>query len=154
MLVKHGDTEDTERRSNYLLNSNPRLWRFTSLFNDCEDVFFGHDEELFAVELDFGAGVAGEEDFVALADGEGGAFAGVEALAVADGDDLAALGLFLGGIGEDNSALGLGFGFNALDEDLVSERAKLWHGSISLLDGQCSGGPGSVGKLLSLVRRN
>ena len=55
------------------------------LLDDGEDVVFAHDHEFFAVELDFGAGVAGEDDFVALLDAEGGAFAVVEALAVADG---------------------------------------------------------------------
>src|SRR4051812_17318626 len=93
--------------------------------NDGEDVLFAHDHKFFAVEFDFGAGVAGEDDFIALLDAEGRAFAAVEALAVADGEDLAALGLFLGAIGQDDPALGFGLGFHALDEDLVSERTKL-----------------------------
>src|SRR5690242_12980144 len=92
--------------------------RPTSLFDHREDVVLAHDHQLFAVELDFGAGVAGEDDFVALLHAERGAFAVVEALAVADGEDLAALGLFLGAVGEDDAALGLGLGLDALDEDL------------------------------------
>ena len=62
------------------------LQRCTSqLFDDGEDFVLAHDHEFFAVELDFGAGVAGEDDFVAFFDAERGAFAGVEALAFADG---------------------------------------------------------------------
>src|SRR5690242_7447433 len=97
------------------------------LVNDGEDVVFAHDDDLFAVELDFGAGVAGEDDFVALLDGEGGFLAGVEALAIADGQDLAALGLFLGAVGQDDAALGLAFSLDALDEDLVTQWTKLCH---------------------------
>src|SRR5690242_9553431 len=97
------------------------------LLHDRQNIFLAHDHELFAIQLNFGAGVAGEDDFIALLDAEGGAFAGVEALAVPDGEDLAALGLFLGAVGQDDPALGFRFGFHALDEDLVSERTKLGH---------------------------
>ena len=96
------------------------------LLDDGEHVVLAHDHEFFAVEFDFGAGVAGEDDFVAFLDGEGGAFAVVEAFAVADGQDLAALGLFLGAVGQDDAGLGFGFGFDALDEDFVTERTKFW----------------------------
>src|SRR6185369_11149722 len=92
-----------------------------------EDVVFGHDHQLFAVELDLGAGVAGEDDLVALLDVERGALAVVEATAFADGQDLAALGLFLGAVGEDDAALGLALGLDALDEDLVTERTQFCH---------------------------
>src|SRR4051794_14021203 len=101
--------------------------RPTALFDHREDVVLAHDHELFAVELDFGAGVAGEDHFVALLHAERGALAVVEALAVADGKDLSALGLFLSAVGQDDAALGLGLGLDALDEDLVTEGAKLGH---------------------------
>src|SRR5687767_11130110 len=101
--------------------------QFGALLDDGEDVVLAHDDELFAVDLDLGAGVAGEDDFVALLDGKGRAFAVVETAAVADGEDLAALGLFLGGVGEDDAALGLGFGLDTLDEDLVAERTQFSH---------------------------
>src|SRR5438477_5384629 len=73
------------------------------LVNHGEDIVLAHDDQLFTVELDFGAGVAGEDDFVALLDAEGGALAGFEAAAVADRQDLATLGLFLGGVGKDDA---------------------------------------------------
>src|SRR5882672_1283001 len=90
--------------------------------NNSEDIVLTHDDQLFTIQLDFGAGVAGEDDFVALLDGEGGAFAGFEAAAVADRQDLAALGLFLGGVGKDDAGFGLGLGLDPLHQDLVAER--------------------------------
>jgi hypothetical protein len=53
------------------------LGRWWHSVDDGEDVFFAHDQEFLVVELDFGAAVAGEDDAVALLDGEGDAFAGV-----------------------------------------------------------------------------
>src|SRR5687767_5489163 len=97
------------------------------LVDDGEDVVLAHDHEFFAVELDFGAGVAGEDYLVALVHVERGALAVVEPLAVPDCEDLAALGLFLGGVGQHDAGLGLGLGLDALDEDLVSERTQLCH---------------------------
>ena len=47
------------------------------LLDDGEDVFLGHDEILFAVDLDLVAGVGGEEDLIALLDLKRGALAGV-----------------------------------------------------------------------------
>jgi len=37
---------------------------------DAEDFFFLHDDELFAINLDLGAGVLAEQDAVALFDGQ------------------------------------------------------------------------------------
>src|SRR3954467_4124007 len=97
------------------------------LLDDGQHVILAHDDDLFAVELDLGAGVAGEDDLVALLDGERGLLAVVEALAVADRQDLAPLGLFLGRVGEDDAALGLALGLDTLDEDLVAEGTQLSH---------------------------
>src|SRR4051794_38169633 len=77
------------------------------LLNDGEHVIFAHDHDFFAVDLELGAGVAGEEDFVALLDGERDLLAVLEPAAVADGEDLAALGLFFGAVGQNDAALGL-----------------------------------------------
>src|SRR5688500_14626170 len=79
--------------------------------NDRKDVVLAHDHQLFTVELDLGAGVAGEDDLVALLDGRRDALSFVGPAAFADAQHLAPLGLFLGGVGEDDSALGLGLGF-------------------------------------------
>jgi hypothetical protein len=46
------------------------MWGTQLFLDDAEDFFFAHDEELFAVELDLGAGVLAEEDGVASLDVE------------------------------------------------------------------------------------
>src|SRR5262249_44201894 len=97
-----------------------------------EYVILRHDDELFAIQLDLGAGVAGEDDFIALLDGEGGALAGVEALAIADAEDFAALGLFLSGVGKNDAGFGLGLGLDALHKNLVAERTQFGHDYSSL----------------------
>src|SRR5207237_10834682 len=97
------------------------------LVYDRKHVVLAHDHELFAVELNLGAGVAGEDDLVSLLHGDGGALAVVQALAFADAQDLAAARLLLGGVRQDDAALGLALGLDALDEDLVSQGAKLGH---------------------------
>ena len=104
-----------------------------ALFDDGEDFVFAEDEEFLIADLDFGAGVGGEDDFIAFFDLELGAFAGVEEFAIADGDDGAALGLFLGGFGEDDAGLGLGFGLDALEQDLVTEGADFCSHGLMLL---------------------
>src|SRR5438045_6552212 len=103
-------------------------------FHDRENVFLAHDHQLFAVEFDFGSGVAGEDDFVAFLDAEGGALAAIQALAVAQSEDLAAFGFFLGAVGQDDPALGFGLGFDSLDQNLVSERTKFRHDDAPLLN--------------------
>ena len=62
------------------------------LLDDAEDFFFAHDQEFLAVDLDLGAGVLAEEDFVAGLDVEREYFALVVRLAFSDGDNLALLG--------------------------------------------------------------
>ena len=53
------------------------------LLEDAEDFFFAHDEEVFAIELDLGAGVLAEEDGVASLDVEREDLAFVVGLALA-----------------------------------------------------------------------
>src|SRR3954471_24792131 len=104
------------------------LWcKLLGSIDDREHVILAHDHQLLAVELDLGAGVAGEDDLVAFLDVERGALAVVEAAGVADGPGLATLGLLLGGVGEHDAALGLALGFQPLDQDLVGEGTKLCH---------------------------
>jgi hypothetical protein len=87
-----------------------------------QDVVLAHHQVLVAVELDLGAGVAGEDHAVALLDGEGDALAGVGVeVAGADGLDGAGLGLVLAGLGQEDARVGLGRGLVTLDEDLVAQ---------------------------------
>ena len=76
-------------------------------------------EELFAVDLDLGAGPFSEEDAVAGLDVERLNFSAFVAGARADGDDLAFLRLLLGGVRNDDPALGLLFGFKTADDNSV-----------------------------------
>src|SRR3954449_2090127 len=72
-----------------------------------EHVALAQDEQLLAVDLDFGAAVLAVEDLVAFGDVERDALLAILVVAaLANGDDLALLGLFLGGVGEDDAAGG------------------------------------------------
>src|SRR5580692_622724 len=54
---------------------------------DAEDFIFLHDDELFAIDLDLGAGVLAEQNAVALFDGQWEGLAFVIGAAFAGGDD-------------------------------------------------------------------
>src|SRR3546814_18954837 len=95
--------------------------------DDAEDVRFLHDQQLFAVDLDFGARPFAKQDAVAGLDVERGDFAIVGAGARPDRDDFAFLRLFLGGVGNDDAAGRLFFGFDTANKHAVVQRTKL-HG--------------------------
>src|SRR3977135_2890303 len=94
-------------------------------FDDSHDVGLLHDQEIFAIELDFGAGPLAEQDAVALLDVERNERALLIAGARANGDDLAFHRLFLGGVRNDDATLGLAFFLNPLDHDTVVKRTEL-----------------------------
>src|SRR6476646_9542876 len=85
--------------------------------DDPEDVAFLHDDQVFAVEDDFGARPFAEQDAVAGLDVERRDLSFVGAVAAADGDDFAFLRLFLSGVGNDDPAFGLFLGVDATNED-------------------------------------
>src|SRR5687768_13641732 len=95
--------------------------------DDGKHVILAHDQQLFAVDLDLAAGVAGEDDLVPLLHAEGGPLAVVQKLAVTQRDHLAALGLLLGRVRKHDAALGGRLGLETLDEDVSAEGAKLCH---------------------------
>src|SRR5690348_12775393 len=92
---------------------------------DRQDVGLAQDQHVLAVQLEFGAAVLGEEDFVALLHLQRLAVALVGELAGANGDDGALLGLFLGGVGDNDPALGDFFLLRRLDDHAVADRADL-----------------------------
>src|SRR5271166_5145613 len=96
----------SSERSRGLLGDEGRL---RSAFQDAEDFFFTHDEEVFAVDLDLGAGILAEQHAIARLHVEGEGFALVVGLASADGDNFAFLRLVLGTVGDDDATPG-GFG--------------------------------------------
>jgi hypothetical protein len=90
--------------------------------DDAEDVAFLHDQQLFAVERDLGAGPLAEQDAVAGLDVHR------DQLAVcpcgrlrAHGDDFAFGGLFLGAVGDDQAARS-SRRFDAADQHTVMQR--------------------------------
>src|SRR6185503_20346164 len=67
------------------------LHRLGRAFDDAHDVALLHDQQLFAVDLDLGAGPLPEQDAVADLDVQRHELAGVVAGTRPDGDDLALL---------------------------------------------------------------
>src|SRR6266568_4853619 len=87
--------------------------------DDAHHVGFLHDDELFAIQLDFRARPFAEQDAIALLDVERVKRAVLAARAGTDGDDLAFHRLFLGGVGDDDAAGGLVGLLDAADEHTV-----------------------------------
>src|SRR6476660_715864 len=90
--------------------------------DDPEDVAFLHDDQVFTVDLHFGAGPFAEQDLVARLDVQRSDLALFALGAAADGDHFAFLRLFLGGVGNDDPARSLFIGLDSADEDAVMKR--------------------------------
>lgn len=75
--------------------------------DNAHDVGFLHDQQVNAVELDFGARPLAEQNAVANFNVQSNQSALVIACAWANSDDFAFSWLFLGGVRNDNAALGL-----------------------------------------------
>src|SRR5579862_499577 len=80
------------------------LLRRGAAFDDAHDVALLHDQEMLAVDLDFGARPFAEQHGVAVLQIDRDQLAGLVAATGADGDDLALRGLLLGGVGDDDAA--------------------------------------------------
>src|SRR6185437_12284198 len=93
--------------------------------DDAHDVAFLHDDQLFAVELDLGAGPLAEQHPVARLDVERMEFAILTPRAGADGDDLALLRLLLGGVRDDDPAGGLFLLFEAANHHAVVQGTEM-----------------------------
>jgi hypothetical protein len=92
------------------------------LFNNYpEDLVLPEDDVLFAIHLDFGAGVLAEKDAIAGFDVHGNAFAFLIEFAGAYGDYFSLLGFLFGAVGDDDAALFRFGGIEALDDDAVME---------------------------------
>src|SRR5438477_11953317 len=90
--------------------------------NNAQNVAFLHDDEVFTVDLHFGARPFAEQDLVAGLDVERRELALFGLGARADGDDFALLRLFLRGVGDDDPARGLLLGLDTTDEDTIMKR--------------------------------
>src|SRR5690606_8637702 len=99
--------------------------RPASLSDDSQNVLLGKDEVVDIFELELGAGVLGEEDFVANLHIERDAVAIIVAAALTGGDDGAPLRLFLRGVWQ-HDATGRGFlAAGWLDHKAIAERLEI-----------------------------
>src|SRR5262245_34791824 len=93
--------------------------------DNAQNVAFLHDQEVFAIEANFGSRPFAEQDAITGLDVERGDLAVFGARAVASSDHFAFLRLFLGRIGDNDSAGGLFLSLYTANEDPVVERTKL-----------------------------
>src|SRR6266567_2544074 len=94
----------------------------SSSTDDAEDVVLAHDQVRLVVDLDFGAAVFRNENFVSFLDGEIDFLSVVVDFTGAKSDDFAFLRFFLCGIGDDDPALFYFLLFNRLHQHPISER--------------------------------
>src|SRR5579872_210098 len=103
------------------------------LLDDAEDFFLTHNQELFAIDLDFGAGILAEQDFVTGFNVERENLPFVVRFTLADGDHFALLRLFLGAIRNNDAPANRLRLFETADENPIMERSEgglhrcCWH---------------------------
>ena len=95
---------------------------FKWLPNDSEDVVLAHDQVVLTADLDLGAPVFGEEDFVADFDVEFDLLAIVVELASADGYDGTFLRLLFRRVGNDDASLLDFLLLERLNQHAIAER--------------------------------
>src|SRR5690242_712984 len=105
--------------------------RGRSAFDHRDDVVFLQEDQLFAVDLDFLAGVLAEQHHVAFLQAHRTDVAVFQDAAGAGGDDLAAGRLLGGAVGDDDAAGGDALLFQALDDDAIVQRTQFAHGQDS-----------------------
>src|SRR5436305_12266828 len=86
---------------------------------DAQYFVFLHDDELFAINLDFRTGVFAEQDAVAFFYGQREGLTFVVGAAFAGGDDFALLWLILGRVRDDDAPTCGGGFLNPADQDAV-----------------------------------
>src|SRR3984893_17081319 len=99
-----------------------RVRSSSKLSNDSEDIVLAHNQVVLTVNLDLGAAVFGEEDFVADFDVEFDLLAIVVELASTDGCDSAFLRLLFRRVGNDDVSLLDFFLFERLNQHAIAER--------------------------------
>ena len=94
------------------------------LGNDSQDIRFLHDQQVFAVDLDFGARPFAEQNFVASLNIKRRHSAVFCLGTCANGDDFAFLWLFLSCIRDNDPASGFCFGLDPTDENAIMQWTK------------------------------
>src|SRR5215212_2339248 len=100
------------------------LLRGRDVGENAHDVALLHDQELFVVDLDFGARPFAEQHAIANLQVDWNQLAGFVTAARADRSDFTLRGLFLRGVRNDDAASCLLFGVDALDHDAVVKRTE------------------------------
>ena len=86
---------------------------------------FAHDQEFFAVNLDFASGILPEEDAIAFFDRHFKLICSVfQDLAIADSDHESFLRLLFGGVGNNDSALGLLSSIDPFEQNAIMQRSE------------------------------
>src|SRR5271163_4287281 len=86
--------------------------------------FLAHDDEVFSINLDFGAGILAEKDAVAFFYVDGAKLAFLADLAFAGGDDFSLHRFIFRGVGDNDPAAG-GIGFlYPTDQNAVMQRGE------------------------------
>jgi hypothetical protein len=88
-------------------------------FNDAQNVTLFHDQELFTIDFDLGAGPLAEQHFVTGFDVQCDAFTGITQDTIADSDYFTFLRLLSCRIRDDDPTGSFGGFFNAPNEDAV-----------------------------------
>src|ERR1041385_6769586 len=113
------DSRGHQCRRHTVLPSRSNGFALGGAGENSQHFLFAHDDEILAVELDFGAAVLAKQDAVALFHVERTNLAFFVDLALAGGDNFALLRLLFCRVGDNDSATrGLAF-FNATDQDAV-----------------------------------
>jgi hypothetical protein len=97
------------------------VWPLAAAFDHGEDFVLADDEEVFVVDGDLGAGVAMEEDPIAVVNTEADASSVGQPPAVADREDAALSGFLSGLFGQDDPAGGCFFRLQTADDDFVTQ---------------------------------
>src|SRR5690242_1960467 len=106
----------------------PRLGGFlhrVPSFKDAHDVGLLHDQEFYAVDLDFRARPLAEQNNVSCFDVDRNQFSTLIAATGADGNDLALHRLFLSSVWDDDASLGLGVFLDTAHDHAVMQWTKL-----------------------------
>ena len=105
---------------------------FARALDHAEDVVLAHNQILFIIELDLGAGVLAKKHTVALFDVQRDALSAIELFACSGGDNLALLWLFPGTIWNDDAPADLLAFLDPLDDHTILKWAYTCH-TFSLL---------------------
>ena len=90
--------------------------------DDAHDVFFTHDEQFFAIDLNGLSGIFAKQNAITFFNVQRDLLAVVIALARANRNNFALIGFFGGGVRNNDARSGFTFFFEALDDHTIVQR--------------------------------